>query len=413
MPVFQYTAFTDSGSRVSGSLEADNLDAAYRMVADRGYIPEKVKQGGKLSTAAGGTGSLGLKAMLSKVKPQDLILFTKQFKTMLNAGISVLGSLQVLEAQTENPRLKAAVIQMAQDITGGASMFKAFHNQKGIFSDLYCNMIRAGEVSGTLIQVLDRLIYIIEHENKVKKDIQSALTYPIIVVVALVGAFVVLITVVLPKFIDLFKKQGVALPFPTRVCMEIYEFISAHWVLLVVGVIGGIVGLIAYIRTPHGRLVKDTILLHLPILGPVFTKAAMSRFGSIFAILQSSGVTVLDSVQILSSTIGNAAVSKEFDGVREKLEQGKGLAAPLRNAKYFTPMLITMVAIGEESGQLEEMLKEVSVHYDYEVEYAVSKMSELLGPALVACLSGVVGFFALAILLPLVELMQNAMKAMG
>lgn len=413
MPVYQYTAFTDSGSRVSGALEADNLDAAYRMVSDRGYIPEKVKQGGKLHGAAGAKAGMNLQAMLAKVKPQDLILFTKQFKTMLNAGISVLNSLQVLEAQTENPKLKVAIVQMAQDITGGASMYKAFHNQKGIFSDLYCNMIRAGEISGTLSQVLDRLIYIIEHEYKVKKDIQSALTYPIIVVIALVGAFILLITMVLPKFIDLFQKQGIQLPFPTRVCMGIYEFIMGNWMLLLVGVVGGIIAIIAYVRTSQGRLVKDTILLHLPILGPVFTKAAMSRFGSIFGILQSSGVTVLDSVQILSSTIGNAAVSKEFDGVREKLEQGKGLAAPLRSAKYFTPMLITMVAIGEESGQMEEMLKEVSVHYDYEVEYAVSKMSELLGPILVASLSGVVGFFALAIMLPLVELMQNAMKSMG
>lgn len=409
MPVFTYKAMDQTGKKTSGVLEVESQDMAYSRLVDRGLIPVSVKMGGKIAKSAPEGGFM---ARFTKIKPQDLILFTKQLKTMLNAGVPVLQTLKVLQEQTENVRLRAAIKDMIDDVTTGSTLYRAFVKHKSIFSRLYCNMIRAGEVSGTLLEVLERLIYIVEHENKVTKDIKSALTYPIIVVVALVIAFVVLITVVLPNFIDLFKDQGIPLPLPTQICIDINYVFVEYWPLLLAGVGGGLFGLASWIKTDNGRLQKDRFLLSLPILGDVFVKAAMSRFGSIFAILQASGVTVLESVDIISSTIGNSAVSREFDGVREKLEQGRGLAAPLRQAKYFTPMLVNMVAIGEESGQLEEMLKEISVHYDYEVDYSVSKMSELLGPALVACMAGVVGFFGLAIMMPMLDLMQNAMSGM-
>lgn len=412
MPVFSYKAMTGEGAKVSGTLEAESLDLAYEKVLGLGYLPSSVRAGGRLKTRTENEAG-GLAMSLSRVKAQDVILFTKQLRTMLNAGIPVLQSMQTLLAQIENPKLKAAVEGIAQDLTGGMSLYRAFGRHKKIFTPLYCNMLRAGEISGTLIQVLDRLIYIIEHEHKVRKDIKSALTYPVIVVVALVAAFVVLITFVLPNFIKLFKEQGVALPWPTQVCVRIHEIFSGYWPVIAAGSAGLMIGLWYWSHTERGRLFLDSLLLRLPILGPVFVKAAMSRFGSIFAILQSSGITVLESVDIISGTIGNAAVSKQFEGVRELLEQGRGLAYPLKKAKYFTPMLVTMVAIGEESGQLEEMLKEVARHYDYEVEYAVSKMSELLGPVLVACLAGVVGFFALAVMLPMLDLMQSALAGGG
>ncbi len=409
MPVFTYKAIDQTGKKSFGTLDVESQEQAYQAIMDKGLIPMSVKLGGKTKKTEP-TG--GFMNRFSKIKPQDLILFTKQLKTMLNAGVPVLQTLKVLHEQTENPRLQAAIQDIADDVTRGSTLFHAFSRHGSIFSRLYCNMVRAGEISGTLLEVLERLIYIVEHENKVKKDISSALTYPIIVVVALVIAFVVLITVVLPNFIDLFTDMGIELPLPTRICIKINEVFVNYWPLILVGSGGTIFGLMAWVKTDRGRLMKDRFLLSLPILGDVFIKAAMSRFGSIFAILQASGITVLESVDIISSTIGNSAVSHEFEAVREKLEQGRGLATPLRQARYFTPMLVNMVAIGEESGQLEEMLKEISVHYDYEVDYSVSKMSELLGPVLVACMAGVVGFFGLAIMMPMLDLMQNAMSGM-
>jgi len=409
MPFYKYTAISSSGANVKGVIEAAGLDTAQDMLAARGLIPTGVAE-----TRAPGTGSSGgfladLNSRMQTIKPQDLILFTKQLKTMLNAGIPVLQSLDVLRDQTENPRLKSAIVSISADIKSGGSLSRAFDKHRDIFPELYCNMIRAGEVSGTLTEVLDRLIYIVDHEFKVKKDIKSALTYPMVVVVALVAAFFVLILFVLPQFVKMFASSGVQLPLPTRICLGIYDILTKYW-LIVGGALGGIIfGLSAYFRTEAGKIARDGFLLRLPILGPVFQKGAMARFASIFAILQASGITVLEAMDILTGTIGNAYIARDFRNLRIKLEQGRGLSGPLRSCKSFTPMMVSMITIGEETGNMEEMLKEAARHYDYEVEYAVSKMSELLGPVLVAGLTGVVGFFALAIFLPLVGLMQNAM----
>ena len=413
MPVFAYKALTDSGSKVSGSVEAESLEAAQRLILDKGLIPSSVRQT-RAAAASGKPGSgaraPGFLSRFESVKAQDVILFTKQLRTMLAAGIAVVQTLEVLENQTESPKLRAAIIAIAQDIRQGTSLYKAFFKHTNVFSPLYCNMVRAGEISGTLTDVLERLIYIVEHEHKVKQDIKSALTYPFIVLIALVIAFFVLILFVFPNFINLFQNAHIELPLPTRIMIGIHGVLTHYWPLLLVGVGGGVFGLASWFRTIQGRFFRDTLLLRLPILGKVFTKAAMARFASIFAILQASGVTVLESMEIISGTIGNAAISAQFDTLKEKLEQGRGLAEPLRSARYFTPMLITMIAIGEESGQLEDMLKEAARHYDYEVEYSVSKMSELIGPVLVAGLTGVVGFFALSVFLPLTDLMQHSMS---
>ncbi len=410
MPFYKYTALDGDGKNAKGVVEAQSPEAAQDMLAARGLIPTAVSET-KGQDGASADGFLtALSNRMQSIKPQDLILFTKQLRTMLNAGIPVLQSMDVLQNQTENPRLKAAIISIGADIKSGATLSRAFAKHRGVFSELYCNMIRAGEISGTLTEVLERLIYIVEHEFKVKKDIKSALTYPMVVVVALVAAFFILILFVLPHFVEMFAKAGIALPLPTRVCLGLYDLLTNFWHLGLVALGGLVFGLSAYFRTEAGKIARDGFFLRLPILGPVFKKAAMARFASIFAILQASGITVLEAMDILTGTIGNAYIARDFKNLRDKLEQGRGLSAPLRGCPSFTPMMVSMITIGEETGNLEDMLKEAAKHYDYEVEYAVSKMSELLGPVLVAGLTGVVGFFALAIFLPLVELMQNSMS---
>lgn len=406
MPHYKFTAITATGSKTSGIIEADTRDAAENKVAERGLIPSSLKETSAKSESAASIG-----ALFSKVKAQDIILFTKQLRTLLGAGVPVTRALEILEAQTENKKLKSAIIEIAQEIRQGSTLHKAFRKRDDVFSDLYCNMLQAGEISGTLMDVLDRLIYIVEHENKVTKDIKSALTYPIIVMVALAICFVVLIVFVLPTFITLFEQQDIPLPWPTQICIAMNKVLVDYWPV-VVSVLGGTtVGLYYYFRTAKGRLVRDTALLQLPVLGTVFQKAAMARFGSIFSILQASGVTVLDAMEVVSRTIGNAAISLEFDRIRHQLEQGRGISEPLRKSRYFTPMIISMIAVGEESGQIEEMMIEAAAHYDYEVEYSVSRMSELIGPLLTAGLAVVVGFFALAIFLPLADLMNNALSS--
>ena len=401
MPKFSYQAITETGATTSGEIEADSLEVANNMLASRGYIPTRVKAD---QPALSGLQMSKIREQLSPVKAPELILFTKQFKTMINAGVNMMNMLEILEEQTENPKLRRILGKMHQDIKEGASLYEAFSKHPKVFSPLYCSMIQAGEASGALPEVLERLIYIIEHEHQVKSDIKSAMTYPVIVLVFLFTAFLVLITQVIPKFVNIFNNAGLALPLPTQICLLIYEFLSNYWYLLIGGTVVAALFLYYYLKTKQGKLVRDTILMQVPLIGPLFVKSAISRFASIFSILQASGVDVLDSMDILSGTIGNAAIGGELDSIKDSLAEGRGIAGPLGQAKYFTPMLINMVAIGEESGNLENMLRDVAEHYDTEVEYSMKKLSEAIGPLLTVGLAAVVGFFALAIFLPMWDL---------
>ncbi len=401
MPKFSYRAITEMGSTEKGAIEAESAEKAGSMLAEQGLIPTRVKEE---RPAASGVKLGSMLDVFSPVKAPELILFTKQFNTLIRAGVPMLSLLKVLEEQTEHPRLRNILGVIHQDIKEGSSMFNAFNRHQKVFSPLYCNMLKAGEASGALNDVLDRLTYIIDHEHKVKSDIKAALMYPIIVVCFLVIAFFVLLTGVIPRFVNIFKSSGLTLPLPTQICMLMYEFIIHFWYVgLGILVVGG-VAFYYYSQTEKGKLLIYTVLMKVPIIGPLFVKSAISRFASIFSILQSSGVDILQTMDILTDTIGNPAISHELSGIRDRLAAGHGIAGPLSSAKYFTPMLINMVAIGEESGNLEDLLQDVANHYDTEVEYAMKKMSEAIGPILTVGLAAVVGFFALAIFLPMWDL---------
>lgn len=401
MPKYNFQALTENGATFSDVLEADSVDAANSIIIARGYIPVSVSETG--GGAAGFTWE-HIKDRLTPIKIPELILFTKQLKTMMRAGVSIVKILQVLEQQTDNPGLKRIITAISHDIKEGASLYDAFKKHPRAFSPLYCGMIQAGESSGALPEILDRLIYIMDHENKIKADIRAALQYPMIVISFLAMAFFVLLTFVVPKFVNLFKRSGIELPMPTKICMWMYYALTDYWYVLI-GIIVAVVAMLTfYLRTEQGKFVRDTFFMGLPIVGPLFVKAAMSRFASIFAILQKSGVGVLESMKILSITIGNHAISKEFEQINERLEEGRGIAAPLNSAKYFTPIVINMVAIGEESGNLDEMLSDISEHYDVELEYAMKKISDAIAPILTVGLAFVVGFFALSIFLPMWDL---------
>jgi type II secretory pathway component PulF len=400
MTGFSYQAINENGVSVTGRIEAESEESAIRMLVSQGLIPSKVtsKAGGRALAWA------DLWARLNPIKPPELILFTTQFRTMIRAGVPMLTLLHTLETQTENPHLKRIVVQLRQDIREGASLHEAFRKHPRVFSPLFCSMVRAGEASGKLPEVLDRLIHIIKHEHKVRSEIRSALQYPMIVIAFLGIAFFVLLTYVIPRFSTIFARSGIELPLLTRVCIHLYNFLAAYWwLILIIAMIAGFL-MVSYLRTPKGRLFRDRLLLNLPIAGPLFQKAAMSRFAGIFSILQSSGVGVLESMSILSGTINNAVIVRELDRITERLEEGRGISGPLRQSTYFTPIVINMVAIGEESGNLEQMLSDVSEHYDAELEYAMKRLSDSIGPLLTVGLAVVIGFFALAIYMPMWEL---------
>lgn len=407
MPNYSYQAINEIGKNVTGTLEAESVDVANSIILARGLIPSKLSP---VKITNGDDWWSRIKSLTGTVKVKDLIIFTKQFRSMLGAGVPILRLLQILELQTENQGLKEAIAKIVQDIRQGSSISEAFEKYPKIFSPLYCSMLKAGEISGNVPGVLDRLIYIIEHEAKIKSDIKSALRYPMIILIALAIAFVILLTFVVPSFASMFSKSGLVLPMPTKVAMLLSGYLKNYWYVILTFMAIIIFGLSAYFKTDNGRFMRDAFLLELPILGPLFKKAALSRFASIFAILQTSGVPVMQALTILSETIGNAAISRDFDYVRDRIEEGAGISTPLKSAKYFTPMVVDMIAIGEETGNIDEMLREISKHYDDEVEYSVKGLSEAIGPILIVGLAAIVGFFALAIFMPMWDLTQMATK---
>ncbi len=397
---FQYQAIDSLGKAVTGMIEAASMSAAEDELASGGLIPLRVTA----AKATSGPSDSWLQRMTSKVKANDLILFSKQFRSMFRAGVPLLRLLEVIEKQTESPALKKAAASMKEDVRQGATLRDAMAKHPSIFSPLYCGMIGAGETSGNVPEVLERLTYILEHENRVKSEIRSALQYPKVVICALGIAFFILLAFVVPKFASIFASARIVLPLPTRIAIAMHHALMGYWHFMLIGIFSLVFALKLYFETENGRFAKDSFLLRLPVFGPLFIKAAMSRFSSILAILISSGIPIMSAMTILSETIGNSAISRAFNSIRDQMEEGKGIAGPLTSVKFFTPMVVNMVAIGEESGNLEGMLREITVHYDEEVEHAVKRLADLIAPVLTVALAAVVGFFALAIFMPMWDL---------
>ena len=408
MSIYRYEAINEQGKTVAGRIQANSLDQANEMLTSRGLAP--LGLGADADSAAAGGGRFA-RMFQKKVTPEDLILFTKQLSTMMRAGIPVLRVMDILESQTETPRVKEICRAVAEDIRAGSNLQRALARHPDVFSTLYSSMVLAGEASGALPQILQRLIYIITHEYKVKTEVRSVLQYPIIVLFALISAFIGLITFVIPQFAGVYAQAKIALPFPTRACLALSRLFNNQWPWLLGGALAVAAVLFLILRTPRGRYGWDRLKLQIPLVGPLLVKAALSRFASIFSILQGSGVGILDSIKILSGTIGNLAIGKELEGVQARLEQGHGIARPLATAKYFTPMVVNMVAVGEEAGNLDEMLREISNHYDAEVEYATRRLTTAMGPILIVAMSVMVGFFALAVYMPMWDLTKMASHA--
>ena len=400
MAKFSYKAINAQGQHIKGTMEGSSKDTVEGILANQGGIPLEVTPLKGSSTS--GTGFL--QSLFNQVPIPEVILFTKQLKTMMKTGIPILQTFTILAEQNKNPALKSALGTMEQEVREGGTMTSVFKKQGHIFSKLYCGLINAGEISGTMPEVLERVTYILEHEYKVKRDIKSALAYPKMVLTTLFLAFFFMLTFIIPKFVSVFAKAGLNLPIPTKICLFLYNTLSSYWPLMIGASISIFFSLRVFFKTEQGAILRDTIAVKIPIIGQLFIKSAMSRFASILAILLASGVNILDCFVILSDTIGNAAIAKEFDTLSTQMEEGHGISDPLKNSEFFPPMVVNMIAIGEESGSLEEMLKQLAVHYDEEVEYAVAGLSEAIGPVLIVVLTAVVGFFALAIFLPMWDL---------
>jgi len=397
MAIYSYKARDEKGTLITGTMDADNMGAVYMQLDSLGLYPVSVSEIKEISL---GTSFKNLLGNYQKITYDDLIFFTRQLQTIIKAGIPLISGLKALEEQTTKERLKNIIRNIYIDIEKGKSFSEAMEKHIDVFPEVYISMVRAGEIGGILEDVLESLIEMLEFQLKTKEMLKSALRYPMMVIVSLVAAFFVLVTFVVPKFVPLFKNAKIDLPLPTRIMILINDIVQQYGIYIMAVVIVLIIGFVFYKRTENGRFQWDRFKLRLPLLGPILHKIYMSRFANMFENMIRAGVPVIKALEIVSKTIGNAYIAGKIDEVGLKIEKGKGISKPLKETGIFPPLVIHLVSTGEATGALEEMLKEVTNHYDKEITYSVSRLSTWIEPILTAVLSIMVLFMALAIFMP-------------
>jgi len=395
MGKFTYKARDEKGSLVTGIIEGDNRRAAYAQIDALGLFPVTVSEAREEI--------FSIENFLTALKPvryDDIIFFTRQLQTVIRAGIPILSGLRAIEEQTSNVKLRGAIREMVQDIDKGASLSDAMMKQKKLFPDLYTSMVKAGEIGGSLEEVLERLATLLEFQLKTKEMLKSAIRYPIFVVTTLLIAFLVLINFVVPRFAVLFRGAKMDLPLPTRMLLLTNDIFQNYAIYLGISIFILIGGFLLYKRTDAGTLEIDRLKLRAPLIGPIILKICMSRFANMFENLIKVGIPVVRTLEVVSRTVGNEYIAQKIIEISGKIERGLGISRPLREAEIFPPLIIHLISTGEQTGSLEDMLKEVSTHYDREITYSINRLSTWIEPLLTAGLSLMVLFLALAIFLP-------------
>lgn len=402
MPSYFYKVRSKTGEVVTGTTHGASQEAVAGELFQRGFTPIEIRPEKEAKKKQG--------FLFEQIKPEDLIVFSRQLATLIKAGISFMKCMDTLEEQTKSKRLKAAITDMRKDVEAGSSFSDALSKFPRVFSPLYINMVRVGEEAGVLDDILDRLAMILEHEAVTKARIKAAVRYPLLVLSVLVIAFIFLTTFVVPKFAAIYSSSKVVLPLPTRILILLNKALTQYWIVLAAAAGGAIVLFKVYIKTPPGRWNWDKLKLRVPIIGPIVEKAVMSRFARVFSTLYKSGIPMLHALDIVSGTIGNVIIGRAVDIIKEDVRAGKGISAPMIKTGAFPPIVSQMVAVGEETGALDEMLIKISDYYDLEVEYALKNLSTTIEPILVVVLAGGVLFLALGIFLPIWDMISVLRK---
>ena len=400
--MFRYKVRDREGQVVSGTLEGTDVNTVVERLDSLGYIPITIQE-----EKGGGASQFDIGRYFERVKPVDLINFTRQFVTLHKAGLPMLSAIGALQAQTRSKALARALDAIRKDLMGGAALSAAMAKFPRIFNDLYVNSIWAGETGGVLDEILDRLVMLLEHERKLKSDVGSAMRYPVILMVGFVIAAIVLATFVLPKFTQLIASVGGKMPLPTQILIAITDFMGVYWYVLFLLMAGVALLFYLFIRTGLGRMWWDRLKIRLPIFGPIFYKLALSRFARMFETLDRTGLPILRSLGLVSKTVGNAYVASSIERIAESVRRGRGLAAPMREVGVFPPMVVQMVATGEESGALDDMLKQVSDYYDSEVEYAVKNLTTMIEPIMILVMGVGAIFLIIAIIMPYMSILSS------
>jgi type IV pilus assembly protein PilC len=404
MAVFSYKGFDKSGKPLSGSIEAAGKDAAADLLRKSGLTVISLNEK---------KGDIDLKFIddylkkLTKVKTNDLVMITIQLANMLDAGIPLPTALNTLVEQTENARLKEAIADIYSEIKEGKSFSESLAKHNDIFSNLFINMVAAGEVSGNLDEVLKRLATFTEREAELKQKISAAMTYPVILIVAGVGVVAFVVTTVVPPFVKIFLEGGIPLPLPTLILYQLNNIIRAAWLYIIVGSIAGVIALKRWAKTPQGKVNIDTAKMKVPVWGDLSKKVEIARLTRTLAALLSSGVPMLQALQVTEKTIDLAPMATVVKDVGTAVSKGKSISESLKESKMFPPMPIHMIAVGEDTGTLEIMLNKIADFYDLATDYAIKKLTALLEPMFLVIIGGLVGFIFASILLPIFSMVKT------
>ncbi|MGL4399187.1 MAG: type II secretion system F family protein [Luteolibacter sp.] len=425
MANFQYSALDAKGEQTTGALSAATEAEAIQQLRAKGLYPTQITEDGKTKGKKGAPakakGKPAAKAKTTskgqiggRIKPKSLMIFTRQLATLIDSGLPLLRSLTVLEKQEPNPVLKATVAALAENVQGGSTFSESLAQHPKIFNKLYVNMVKAGELGGVLEIVLNRLAEYQEKAQKLKNKIVSAMVYPVIVMFIAVAILVFLMIFIVPKFKEMFSATDSELPLISKIVFGMSEFFLKQSIPFVPNVlfvfIAFIVGVFLFNlwgRTPGGRVVIDNMKLKMPVLGDIQRKSAVSRFSRTLGTLVTSGVPILQALNITRDTAGNVVISKAIEKVHEAVKEGETIVTPLQASGVFPNMVISMVDVGEETGQLPEMLLKVADVYDDEVDNAVTALTSILEPIMIVILALIVGSVVFALFLPLIKMIST------
>ncbi|MBN1405182.1 MAG: type II secretion system F family protein [Candidatus Omnitrophica bacterium] len=398
MPVYKYTGKNKDSKTVVGNINALNKDEVIDILRKQDLVVisiDEVKKGFSFNMPT-----------KKKIKLEDLAIFSRQLATMVEAGIPVVGSLDALAQQMDNRSLQNIVARVRNDVETGLSFSQALAKHPQTFSALYINMVKAGESSGLLDEILNRLALYLEKINSLQRKVKSSLVYPAVVVIIAIAITIFLLVKVVPTFKGIFDLLGGALPMPTMVLLAISDFLRRYFFLGVIGFIMLSFLFVRYIKTERGRLMFDAFLLKMPILGPLFRKFSIAKFSRTLSTLVRSGVPILVSFDIVGKTCGNKVLERAIEQAAKAIKDGKSISEPLGESKVLPPMAVRMISVGEQTGELEKMLSKIADFYDEQVDAMVSALTSMIEPIVILFLGGIIGGIVLAIFLPIFKITE-------
>jgi len=396
MPQFTYTARALNGDLKSATIEAPTRDDVIAQLRKMRLNVVKIDENVQKKKKGG------------KIAMRDIVIFTRQFSTMINAGLPLVQALDILATQSENAALKDVTRQVVFDVESGNTVADALRKHPKAFSDLYVNMVAAGEAGGILDTILMRLAVFMEKNDALVRKVKGAMIYPGVIMSVAAIAITVLLIFVIPTFERMFASVNMALPLPTRIVIGASRFLQHFWWAVIAGVVSGVVMLKRYYATTDGKLKIDRLMLNLPVLGDVLRKSAVSRFTRTLGTLISSGVSILEGLEITAKTAGNRVIQDAIMESRASIAGGETISAPLKKSAVFPPMVISMIAVGEQTGGLDEMLSKIADFYDEEVDAAVGNLLALMEPVMIVFLGVVVGGMVVAMYLPIFDMVNAA-----